>query len=181
MQNTNSALTPLSYTRLVGQINEKTIVEVLKDIDGANNNDNKKLIILTLCSSGGLIYCAQAVYDAIKASKKPVICIATGTCMSAAVMILQAAHKRVARSNTVFMVHQASFWQEQHTYIDEINIISQEWNRSAELFFKQTIEKSKLSHDEFNRLAKPRKYFSAKEAQEFGLVDEISDKWIESL
>lgn len=180
MQNNTSASTPICYTRLVGPINEKSVIEVLKDIDGANNNENKKVIILTLCSSGGLLYYAQALYDAIKASKKPVIAIATGTCMSAAVMILQAAHKRISRSNTVFMLHQSSYWREEHTYIDEMNIISKEWNRSTDLFIKQTIEKSKLSKELFDKIAKPRKYLSAQEAMDNGLIDEVNDKWIEN-
>jgi ATP-dependent protease ClpP protease subunit len=180
MQNNSASLTPLYYSRLIGEINDKSIVDVLKDIDQLNNNENKKNMILTICSSGGLLYYAQALYDAIKASKKPIVAVASGTCMSAAVMVLQAAHKRVSRSNTIFMVHQSSYWREEHTYIDEMNIISSEWNRSTELFIKQTIEKSKLSKEMFDKIAKPRKYLSAQEAMDNGLLDEVSDKWIEN-
>ena len=181
MQNNTASLTPLYYSRLIGSINEKSVVEVLKDIDQYNNNENKKCMILTICSSGGLPYFAQAVYDAIKASKKPVVCVATGTCMSAAVMILQAAHKRITRSNTIFMIHQSTAWREEHTYLDEMNILNKEWNRVGDLFAKQTIEKSKLTQEKYYEIAKPRKYFSAQEALELGFIDEINDKWIESL
>lgn len=176
----NSSLAPLYYTRLIGPVNEKSVVEVIKDIDQANSNEAKKEIVLTLCSSGGLLSYAQALYDSIKASKKPVTCIASGMCMSAAVMILQAAHKRVSRPDTFFMIHQASYWQEQHVYIDEMNVINNQWNQSANLFIKHSLEKSKLSREEFDKIAKTRKYFGAVEAKKLGFIDEISEKWIGS-
>lgn len=179
MNSNTPTTTPTCYSRLIGQINENSIKDVLKDIDGANSNENKKLIILTLCSFGGALYYAQALYDAIKASKKPVVCIVTGQCMSAGLMVLQASHRRIARSNTIFMLHQASYWREEHTYIDEINIMSEEWNRLYKQFVTQSIDKSTITLAEFEKIAKPRKYFTAKEALAMKFIDEISDKWIE--
>jgi len=181
MQNNAASLTPLYYSRLVGEINEKSIIDVLKDIDQYNSNENKKTMILTICSNGGYLYYAQAVYDSIKASKKPIVCVTSGICMSAALMILQAAQKRVSRPNTVFMIHQSSYWKAEKTYIDEMNVLNQEWNRSEGLFLSQTIEKSKLSKEKYYEIAKPRKYLSAQEALELGFIDEINGKWIESL
>jgi len=180
MNHSSSSTTPICYTRLIGHINENTIKDVLKDIDGANSNENKKFIIFTLCSNGGALYYAQALYDAIKASIKPVICIASGQCMSAGLMILQAAHKRIARTNTIFMLHQASYWREEQTYIDEINIMSGEWNRLYKQFVTQSIHRSTITHAEFEKIAKPRKYFTAKEALDIKLIDSINDEWVDS-
>ena len=115
MQANIASTNPLYYSRLIGKIDEKSANEVVKDIDQYNNNENKKLFILTICSMGGLLYFAQTIHDSIKASKKPIICIASGTCMSAAVMIIQAAQKRVTRSNTVFMLHHSSYFREEKT------------------------------------------------------------------
>lgn len=176
-----SSTVPLCYTRLIGQINEKSVESVLTAIDGANNNDNKKLIVFSMCSAGGLLYFAQALHDAIHASKKPVICVVSGTCMSSAIMVLQAAHKRVARSKTIFMLHQSTYWRDEHTYIDEMNVLHDEWNRLHKQFVSQTIERSKISFDEFEKIAKPRKYFSAQEALDMKLIDEVNDKWVESI
>lgn len=178
--NDSPATTPVCYTRLVGMINEESVKEVLKDIDGANSNDNKKLIVFNLVSSGGLLYYAQALFDSIRASKKPVVAVVSGTCMSASVMVLQAAHKRIARPNTIFMLHQSAHWREEHTYMDEMNIISGEWNRIYRLFVEQSISRTKLKFDDFEKIAKPRKYLSPDEALSMGLIDGISDKWIDS-
>jgi len=161
-------------------INETSIRDVLKDIDGANSNPNKQAIILTMCSSGGLLYYAQALYDAIKASRKPVTCIVTGSCMSAAVMVLQAARKRVARSQTIFMLHQSSYWREEHTYIEEMNIMSKEWNRLYRQFADQSIGRSAVSFPQFEKMAKPRTYLTAQEALELKFIDEINDEWVDS-
>ena len=62
-----------------------------------------------------------------------------------------------------------------------MNILNKEWNRVGDLFAKQTIEKSKFTQEKYYEIAKPRKYFSAQEALELGFIDEINDKWIESL
>lgn len=180
MKQTSSETAPNCYTRLVGPINEDSVAGVLRDIDGANNNDNKKLILFTLASSGGLLYYAQALYDAIKASKKPVVTVVTGSCMSASLMVLQASAKRIARPSTIFMLHQSSHWREEHTYIDEMNIMTEEWNRLYRLFIEQTLSRSTLNFEEFEKTAKPRKYFTAKEALEMKFIDEISDTWIDS-
>lgn len=64
------------FTRLIGEVNFESVKEVMKDIDLANNNAYIKEIILTICSYGGLLYLAFALYDHIKASKKPVNIIA---------------------------------------------------------------------------------------------------------
>lgn len=67
----NSSLAPLYYTRLIGPVNEKSVVEVIKDVDQANGNEAKKDIVLTLCSSGGLLSYAQArkYFGAVEAKK----------------------------------------------------------------------------------------------------------------
>lgn len=179
MKPVTSESAPICYTRLIGMINEISVKEVLKDIDGANSNPGKKLIVFTLSSSGGFLYYSQALYDAIKASQKPVICVVSGSCMSAALMVLQAAHKRISRPQTIFMLHQSSYWREEHTYIDEMNILSEEWNRLYKQFVNQSIHRSSLSFEKFEKMAKPRKYFSAEEALEMKFIDEISDKWID--
>src|SRR5438477_10404928 len=89
--------------RLVGEINYESIKEPLREIDAANHDDSVREIHFTLASWGGDLYCAFALYDQIKASRKPVDVVAAGVCMSAAVMVMQAARLRISRPHTVFM------------------------------------------------------------------------------
>src|SRR5258708_40010619 len=105
MSSDNLEKSPVFYTRLVGKVEEKSIKEVMEDIDTANSQEFVKEIILTITSTGGRLYDGFALYDYIKASKKPIDVIAAGYCMSAAVMIMQAARKRTSLPNTSFMVH----------------------------------------------------------------------------
>ncbi len=164
------------YTRLVGDVNEKSIKEVMKDIDTANSLDHVEEIVVTISSRGGMLYEGFALYEHIKASSKPIDIIAEGYCMSAAVMILQAGRKRSARPLTTFMIHPSNMSQEEGKPYNEILTIVEAYKRNHDLFIKLTIERAKVSREEVEKLYEPRKYLSAKQALEMGLIDEIKEK-----
>jgi ATP-dependent protease ClpP protease subunit len=167
------------YSRLIGEVNDKTVGEVIHDIDKAHTSINCGNIVITIESTGGLLYPAFALYNHISASKIPVTVVASGTCMSSALMILQSAQKRISRPNTVFMMHQSNYWRDQHTYYDEMKVITSEWDRLYKEFVSLTIKKSDISLAQFEDIAKPRKYFLPDEALKLNLIDEVSDKWVE--
>lgn len=56
-------------------------------------------------SEGGDLSQALAIYDAIMRSPCYIEILATGNCMSAATIILQAADKRIVSQNCILMVH----------------------------------------------------------------------------
>ena len=62
-------------------------------------------IKIVLNSPGGDVYQGLAIYDAIKRSPCHVEILATGQCMSAASIILQAADKRTLSKHCIVMVH----------------------------------------------------------------------------
>lgn len=172
----NESKSPTFYTRLIGGVDYASVKDVIKDVDMANSLNYVKEIYFTICSMGGLLYPAYALYDHIKTSKKPVDIIAKGTCMSAAVLILQAARRRLSTQNTVFMVHPSSYDVEQRRPLDEFLTITEEYKRIHELCIKLTIERSGMNRNEFEKIYKPRKYLSPEEARKIGthgLIDEI--------
>ena len=147
--NHEESKSPIFYTRLVGMVEDKSIKDVMKDIDHANSHDH------------------------IKASKKPVDIIAEGYCMSAGVMILQAGRKRISRPHTSFMVHPSNYSQEDRKPYSEFLSMVEEYKRNHDLFVKLTIDRSGMSKSEFEKLYEPRKYLSAENARELKLIDEI--------
>lgn len=167
---------PIFYTRLVGMVEDKSIKDVMKDIDHANSHDHIKEIILTISSKGGWLYDGFALYDHIKASKKPIDIIAEGYCMSAAVMILQAGRKRISRPHTSFMVHPSNASQEERKPYSEFLLMVDEYKRNHDLFVKLTIDRPGISRSVFEKLYEPRKYLSAEQAKELKLIDEILEK-----
>lgn len=62
-------------------------------------------IKIILNSPGGDVYQGLAIYDAIKRSPCHITIIATGQCMSAASIILQAGDKRVLSKHCIVMIH----------------------------------------------------------------------------
>lgn len=62
-------------------------------------------IRIILNSPGGDVYQGLAIYDAIRRSPCYIEIIATGQCMSAASIILQAADKRILTKHCLVMVH----------------------------------------------------------------------------
>lgn len=164
------------HTRLVGHINYDLIKDPLKAIDEANEKPEIEKVVLTIVSGGGFFYPSFALFDHIKASKKPVDIIAAGNCMSCAVMILQAGRKRLSYSNTVFMVHPSHFNQEDNKPFYESMKVVDQYKINHEKFIELTITRSGISKAEFEKLYNPIKYFTPKEALSFGpngLIDEI--------
>ncbi|HEV2339490.1 MAG TPA: ATP-dependent Clp protease proteolytic subunit [Patescibacteria group bacterium] len=172
---------PIFYTWLVGLVENSSVKDVMKDIDKANSEEHIKEIILTIASPGGGIYPGIALYDHIKASKKPIDIITEGYCMSAAVMILQAARKRISRPHTVFMVHPSSYVVEKEIprpYSEFLTMV-EDYKNQHDLVVRLSITRSGIRRKEYEAMYNPRKYFTSEEALKFGphgLIDEIREK-----
>lgn len=167
---------PILYTRLVGGVEDDSVKQVMADIDTANSRVDVREIVFTISSRGGRLYPAFALYDHIKRSKKPIDIIAEGYCMSAAIMILQAARKRLSTQHTSFMIHPSSYATDEKKPYSEFLTMVEEYKRNHDLFVKLTIEKSGVSKDQFEKLYNPRRYLTPQEAIKIGkngLIDEI--------
>ena len=175
MQSLKTADSSIFSTRLVGNIDEETVKDVIEDLNIANSKAYVTSILFTLVSYGGDVLYSFALYDHIRALKKPVDIIVEGMCMSAAVMILQAGRRRVARPHTVFMVHPTITSLEEKSYPEFISIADQ-FKRNHDLFVQLSIERSGMTRDEFEKIYTPRRYLTPEEALhfgKFGLIDEI--------
>lgn len=68
-------------------------------------------ITLFINTEGGSLTDALSIYDTIQDIEPPVICVATGLCASAGLLILAAGDYKAATKNTVFYYHQPVFTQ----------------------------------------------------------------------
>lgn len=161
------------HAQMVGQINDKTTRLLMKDIDAATVHPKMKRIRITLTSGGGFLYYAFALYNHIHSSRLPVDIVASGFCMSAAVMVMQAATKRIAYENTLFMVHPSHNSVDAEKSYDEFMAIVESYKTTHDLFVKLTIERAGISRKKFESIYSPRKYLTANEALKLGLIDEI--------
>lgn len=163
------------FVQLVGEIDAPRVRETIEELSIANAKNYVDEVQLTLVTYGGDLLYSFALYDHIEHFSKPVNIIAEGVCMSAGVMILQAAQKRLSTPNTLFMVHPSITHVEEKAYHEFLSIVDQ-YKKNHELFVKLSIQRSGISTEEFEKVCTPRKYLSAADALKFGkhgLIDEI--------
>jgi len=157
---------------LNGEIDDTTsnsIVAQLLYLDAQNHND----ISLYINSPGGSITAGMAIYDTMNFIKSDVSTICIGMCASMAAFLLSsgAKNKRYALPNAEVMIHQPlGGAQGQATEIkiaaERILKLKKKLNEILQKNTNQPLEKIENDTE--------RDYFlSAKEAKEYGLIDEI--------
>lgn len=159
---------------LFGEITYETAQTVMSEIDNANADDQYVDILLTICSYGGYNMPAFALYEKIMSSPKKITTKTTGTCQSSAVVVLQAGHERIATEKTIFMLHQIDS-PIQNPNFSELQKEAEHMKLINNLFVELTVNRSKMSKEDFENLTKNTFYFSTQQALEYGLIDKISE------
>lgn len=153
----------VSYTGIKG---------LFQELDSIEQDSEITRVRLTICSYGGYIYPALAFYDRLKKFTKPVEALATGACQSSALTILQAAHKRLATENTIFLIHQA-VGNVDETNVKHIVVEAHQQQKNDERMAYLTYSRSHLSREKFEELTAEPCYFTPQQALEYGFIDEI--------
>ena len=161
---------------LSGEVNDDTANLVVAQLLFLESEDPDKDIYLYINSPGGSITAGMAIYDTMQYIKPEVstICIGMAASMGAFLLSCGAKGKRYALPNSEIMIHQPlGGFKGQATDIDiharRILKIKDTLNEILSENTNQPIEK--IKHDV------ERDYFmDAKEAKEYGLVDEVITK-----
>ncbi|KPJ57299.1 hypothetical protein AMJ49_01720 [Parcubacteria bacterium DG_74_2] len=145
------------------------------------NSKSKKEIKLIIDSPGGEVVAALLLHDAILLSASPVTCIINGECSSSGVVILQAAKKRLMTKHSFIYLHPISTSFEKQKIIANGKIEEKFTNKLRSVKERQRfihdiiIKKTGRTLEEIK--AKEEKIILAQEAKEFGLVDEVIEKY----
>jgi len=136
-----------------------------------------KKVIITINSGGGSAFAGLGMADTIAAMRKAGIEVeghSLGYVASAAVPIMAACSKRIATPNCLFMVHEGKLMKflAQETASD---LVAQQkmMNLMGERYIKLLADHSKLSVEDWKAKEKVTTWFTAEEALEWGLIDEI--------
>jgi ATP-dependent Clp protease, protease subunit len=140
----------------------------------------KKEISMYINSPGGHVHAGLAIYDTMQFVRPPVSTLCNGMAASMGSLLLAAGHKdlRFALPNAKIMIHQPSGgFQGQ---VSDIMIHAQEIvdtrKRLNDIYVKHTGQPIKKIEEAVER----DKFFTADGAREFGLVDKVIDKRLES-
>jgi ATP-dependent Clp protease protease subunit len=135
--------------------------------------DPDRDIFLYLNSPGGLITSGLAIYDTMQYVKPDVstICIGQAASMAAVLLSAGAKGKRYALPNARLMIHQPlGGAQGQAT---DIEIAAKEIVRNRELVEDILVKHTGQTKDRVHRDADRDFFMSAKEAVDYGLIDEV--------
>ena len=128
-------------------------------------------IWLHINSYGGGIFTGLSAMDEILRCKVPVYTIIDGCCASAATFLSVAGKKRFINENAFILIHQISsiFWGKYNEFQDEKQNLDKLMSVIKNIYTKYT----KIPEKDLDELLKHDLWYNAKEAIEFGLVDEI--------
>jgi ATP-dependent Clp protease protease subunit len=157
-------------------VNEHTASIIVAQLLHLAYEDPKKDIKLYINSPGGSVYDGLAIYDTIQYIKPDVQTIGIGLQASMGAFLLSSGTKgkRFALPNSRIMIHQPSSGTQG-------KITDQEITLKEGIYLKQRLNEI-LAKNTGQKLAKIEKdadrdfWMSAKEAKEYGLVDDVIDK-----
>ena len=154
----------------IDDITSNLVIAQLLFLEG---EDPDRDIFLYLNSPGGLITSGLAIYDTMQYVRPDVstICIGQAASMAAVLLCSGAKGKRYALPNARLMIHQPlGGAQGQAT---DIEIAAKEIMRNRELLEEILVLHTGQTVETIHRDADRDFYMSAKEAAEYGLVDEV--------
>lgn len=130
-------------------------------------------IVLIINTDGGDLYVCNMMIDVIMKSKTPVIGINMARAYSAGCYIFLACHKRYAMPNSWFLFHRGSgsVGGNQYDVVSQTN----QWNAALEALKKFTIQRTKLSEEDFEKRWQGDYFLSAQEAADAGVADAVVD------
>lgn len=158
---------------LFSDVNSATTLALITQLKHLAEMAPEEPISLLLNTEGGSLTDALAIYDCITQLTCPVVCLTTGLCASAGLIIISACDYRVATPNTTFFYHEPVcspsivLSEEQLEGISKHYLFSKEV--SDKLLKKRTGMKAKVWNKHFKN--KTNFYFTAKEAKAFNFID----------
>ena len=138
--------------------------------------DNENPITLFINTEGGSLTDALSIYDTIVNIESPVICVATGLCASAGLLILAAGDYKAATKNTIFYYHQPIFTQNTSISskkdMESLNGFYSYCQSTVDKILKETMSISDRSWKK-NFDSSTGFYFDSQKAIKFNLIDKI--------
>ena len=138
-----------------------------------NSQDQKQQIDLYVHSPGGSVYAGMAIYDAMQMISAPVSTVAVGFSGSMGTALLTAGHpgKRYALPHATVHMHPTGGGAKGYT--EDVRIATREQERLQVQLFHIIGKHTGHSWKEIEEFFIRDKFLNAREAQSYGLVDEV--------
>lgn len=158
------------------EVNDDTANVIIAQLLFLEKSDPKADIHFYINSPGGSVYSGLAIYDAMQLSSCPIstVCIGKAASMGAILLAGGTKGKRYILPNSRVMIHQVSSGFK--GTISDINLQAKETNTLMSTLMNILAEHTGKSVEQVTEDCDRDFWMSAKEAIEYGLVDEILKK-----
>jgi len=159
---------------LTGEIGLSMAKDIIKELLYVALKSREPIKVI-LNSVGGEVYAGLLIYNTIEDLVRQGLQITTearGLAASMACIILQAGSKRIGTKNTRFLIHEVTSWDwgkvtEMEEKVEEVRKVN---NMLRDII----ASRSGKSKEEIDKLwTKKDVWYSAEEAKDFGLIDEV--------
>lgn len=155
------------------QIDDMVANSVVGQLLFLQNEDPNKDISMYVNSPGGVIYAGLAIYDAMESLKADVstVCMGMAMSMGAVLLAVGAKGKRFALPNSTILIHQPLGGAEGQA--SDIEITAREILRLRKNLLEILAKHTGQPIERLQKDADRNYYLSAKQAVEYGLIDEV--------
>jgi ATP-dependent Clp protease protease subunit len=145
--------------------------EFKKELDALGEIDTLNIYIN---SGGGDVFAAQAIYSMLNRYKAKKTTYVDGLAASAASVIAMVGDKRIMPNNAMLMIHKA--WSIAIGNADDFRKRADDLEKIEESIIAVYQEKSGIEREKVIELMAAETWMTAKEAKEYGFIDEIDDE-----
>jgi ATP-dependent protease ClpP protease subunit len=145
-------------------------------INELNGLGNKKNINVLIQSSGGDVFAANAIYNALVANSATITATVIGLCASAATIILQAASTRRIAKNGVVMAHNPSVTLRGSYQSEDLIKLAEVTDKVKESIMSVYRDRLGKTDKEIEDLMNAESWFVGQEAVDNGFCDEVVEE-----
>ena len=159
------------------QVDDASADDIMAQLLVLESQDPDRDITLYINSPGGSFTAMTAIYDTMQFIRPEIQTVCLGQAASAASVLLAAGTpgKRLALPNSRVLIHQPSLAGQQGGQASDIEIHAKEVMRMRSWLEDTLALHSKKTSEEVNKDIERDKILTAKEAQAYGLVDQVLD------
>lgn len=153
-----------------GEISHQNVLSQLQEPDVKSASE----IVVHLISPGGLVTEGEAIYNALKNTKKKITTQIEGTCASIATLIAAAGDKVIMNKNARFMIHNPQIAGLSGD-ANKLRHVATQLDQIKTLLINVYDQKTSLGKEKLWELYDNETWLTAEQAEQMGFVDESVD------
>ena len=151
---------------LIGDVDKEMVRKIFQEAD---NFTQKEVVKISLCSRGGDLSDALAIYDKLSSLPNEVQIYAYGEVFSSAIIVLLAGDQRFGSPNCSYLWHPTEMSAE-----GGLDDVTKEVDHTKELDLMSNniiLEKTNVTNHKLKAISKKEYYFYDDEARELGFIE----------